>query len=47
MPTVIYPEVYLWDWITTWIAVTFMAVAACLYPALKAARKKPVEAMRM
>jgi len=47
MPTVIYPEVYFWDWITTWIAVTFMAVAACLYPALKAARKKPVEAMRM
>ncbi len=47
MPTVIYPDVYWWDWLTTWIAVTVMAIGACLYPALKAARKKPVEAMRM
>ena len=47
MPSIIYPEVYLQDWTMTWIAVVVMAVGACIYPAIKAARQKPVEAMRM
>lgn len=46
IPTVIYPEVFVRDWILTWVAVVVMALGACIYPALKAARQKPVDAMR-
>ena len=46
MPTVIYPIVALEDWTITWVAVAVMALLSGLYPAVKAARKNPVEAMR-
>jgi putative ABC transport system permease protein len=46
MPSVIYPLVTWTDWLTTWAAVVAMAVVSSLYPAIKAARKNPVEAMR-
>jgi len=47
MPAVIFPDVYLRDWLSTWIVVVGMSVLASVYPALKAARQRPVEAMRM
>jgi len=46
MPSVIYPVVYSQDWYMTWVIVLLMAVGASIYPAIKAARQKPVEAMR-
>jgi ABC-type lipoprotein release transport system permease subunit len=47
MPSVYYPIVYFEDWLMTWIAVVVLAVGSSLYPAIKAARKNPVEAIRM
>jgi putative ABC transport system permease protein len=46
IPSIVYPQVALSDWLMTWIAVVLMAIFSGLYPAIKAARKNPVEAMR-
>ncbi len=47
MPSIIYPEVYAYNWVSTWVVVLAMAVGASFYPAIKAARQSPAEAMRM
>jgi len=45
-PSVIYPVVRLSDWVVTWVVVLILAMGSSLYPAIKAARKNPVEAIR-
>jgi putative ABC transport system permease protein len=46
IPSIVYPQVIAADWLMTWAGVVVMAFISGLYPAIKAARKNPVEAMR-